>query len=242
MRVRLQKFLAEAGLGSRRSCEGIIESGRVQVNGQTVVLQGITVDPEQDDIRLDGSTLKQRKKVYVALHKPRKFLCSRIPEEGKQTVFDLLPAEWGHMYPVGRLDFDSEGLLLLTNDGDFSLKITHPRYQVLKKYIAMLDGKFPRDKVASLTQGIVDRGEQLKAKQAQILAINARSTVVELTLGEGKKREIRRMFSHLGYKVRRLKRVQIGSIKIGDLPPGKWRMLQPPEINSMMVPGKKSRQ
>src|SRR5262249_24777374 len=141
LNVRLQKFLAEAGVASRRACEQIILAGRVAVNGREVGELGSKVDPANDRVTLDGVQLRLKRKIYVALNKPRGYICSRRDEAGRQTVGELLPREWNNLYPVGRLDYDSEGLLFLTNDGEFSLHLTHPRYGVRKKYLAFVEGR-----------------------------------------------------------------------------------------------------
>jgi 23S rRNA pseudouridine2605 synthase len=183
---------------------------------------------------LDGRTLKSRRKLYIALHKPRGFLCTRSDPQKRRTLAGLLPKEWDNLYPVGRLDHDSEGLIFLTNDGEFCLKLTHPRYAVPKTYAVTVAGRLERRILGRLTGGVLDAGQLLKANQARLLVAGSSHSVVELVLTEGKNREIRRMFAGLGLEISRLQRTRIGPIKLGELPPGKWRTLTEPEIKSLL--------
>jgi 23S rRNA pseudouridine2605 synthase len=232
--VRLQKFLAEAGVASRRAGEQIIASGRVAVNGQVVQELGTRVDPVHDTVSLDGKPVRVKRKLYLALNKPRGLVCSRKDEHERPTIYDLLPREWGHLHSVGRLDFNSEGLLFLTNDGAFSLRLTHPRYGVHKKYLATVEGRIEQDLLRRFTQGLWFEGERFKAERARIVSASSSQSVVELDLAEGKYREVRRLFESQGRVVKRLQRIQIGKIKLGELRPGKWRTLTEPEIKSLL--------
>ncbi|MEW6303305.1 MAG: pseudouridine synthase [Verrucomicrobiota bacterium] len=232
--VRLQKFLAEAGVASRRASEKIIVEGRVTVNGEVVRELGSKVDPAHDSVAVDGTAVRVKRKMYVAVNKPRGYICSRADPEKRRTVAELLPKEWTSLYSVGRLDYDSEGLLFLTNDGEFSLKLTHPRYGVRKKYLATVEGKVTPEMARSLTKGVFDHGEVLRAAAAKILEANNTHSLVELELTEGKNREVRRLFEAQGLVVSRLKRTQIGPIKLGELPSGKWRTLTEREIKSLL--------
>ena len=232
--VRLQKFLAEAGVASRRASEQIILAGRVTVNGETVGALGAKVDPDRDRISVDGQPLRARRKLYVALNKPRGRVCSRKDELQRPTIYELLPGEWRHLHSVGRLDFNSEGLIFLTNDGEFSLRLTHPRYGVRKKYLATAAGRVEAEHLGRLTQGVWDQGEKLKAEKARLISAGPSQSVVELELAEGKYREVRRLFEAQGLAVKRLKRVQIGKIKLGELREGRWRTLTEPEIKSLL--------
>jgi 23S rRNA pseudouridine2605 synthase len=232
--VRLQKFLAEAGVASRRASEGLIREGKVSVNGRIVRELGTRIDPAKDAVIIAGQTVRPRRKIYVAINKPAGCVVTRSDPEGRPTIFDLLPAEWRHLYPVGRLDYHSEGLLFLTNDGDFSLRLTHPRYGVVKRYELTVDGRAERSVEREFVRGVVDKGDRLKARSAHIVSSSKSQTVIELELAEGKNREIRRMCVVLGLPVRRLVRQQIGRIKLGQLPTGKWRTLTEPEIKSLL--------
>jgi 23S rRNA pseudouridine2605 synthase len=232
--LRLQKFLADAGLASRRGAEQFILAGRVEVNGEIVRQLGTKVDPLHDKISVDGKPVRTKRKLYVALNKPRGCVCSRKDEFERPTIYELLPKEWANLYSVGRLDYDTEGLIFLTNDGQFALRLTHPRYEVSKKYVATVEGRVEAQMLEQFVRGVFDRGEKLKAKKAHLVSATKSVSVAELELTEGKNREVRRMFESQGAKVKRLQRVQIGKIKLGELKPGKWRALTEPEINSLL--------
>jgi 23S rRNA pseudouridine2605 synthase len=232
--VRLQKFLADAGIASRRAGEQVILDGRVEVNGEIVRRLGTKVDPLHDKIRVDGQPVRAKRKLYVALNKPRGCVCSRKDELDRPTIYELLPKEWGNLYSVGRLDYDTEGLIFLTNDGEFALRLTHPRYEVNKKYVATVEGRVERDMLSTFVRGVFHEGEKLKAHKARLVSATKSVSVAELELMEGKNREVRRLFESQGATVKRLQRVQIGKIKLGELKPGKWRTLTEPEINSLL--------
>lgn len=228
--VRLQKLIAEAGLASRRAAERLILDGRVWVNGAPVVEMGAKVDPVIDLVTLDGQPVRPRRRMTVALNKPRGYVCSHARQTPKQKIVgDLLPAEWQDLYPVGRLDRDSEGLLLLTNDGEFCLRLTHPRYGITKHYLATVAGKVDPSVLARLRAGVRDAGDHLRAQRARIVSANASHSVVHLELTEGKQHEVRRLFAALGFEVERLQRTQIGPLKLGELRSGHWRVLTAPE-------------
>jgi 23S rRNA pseudouridine2605 synthase len=230
--VRLQKFLAQAGIASRRTGEAIIREGRVEVNGQTVTRQGIQIDPVADVVSVDGQMIQPLRHHYVAVHKPRGVLCTRKDERQRTILGDLLPSNWD-LNPVGRLDRDSEGLIFATNDGDFALRITHPRYEVTKVYQVEVAGNVPHRTLRLFTQGVDHNGQMLRAQKVTLLSANRSRSVVELELTEGKNREIRRMFATQEIKIIRLIRMQIGSVKLGELPAGKWRTLTKTEIESL---------
>ena len=234
--MRLQKFLAESGVASRRASEAIILEGRVSINGRVVRTLGTKIEPGHDRIELDGQPLKTRRKIYIAVNKPPGFLCTRKDPLNRNTVFDLLPPEWAHLVSVGRLDRDSEGLLFLTNDGDFVLHLTHPRYGVRKIYQAAVEGKVHPPMLKRFTQGVEDDGEILKAEKARIISATNSKSVVELELAEGRNREVRRLFASQELNVIKLQRIQIGRIKLGELPVGKWRTLTDTEIKSLLAP------
>jgi 23S rRNA pseudouridine2605 synthase len=232
--VRLQKFLAEAGVASRRASEQFIVLGRVTVNGQTVTELGTKIDPAHDKIAVDGKSLKPKRKLYVAMNKPPGYICTKRDPESRKIISELLPDEWSNLVPVGRLDCASEGLLFLTNDGDFCLKLTHPRYGVRKKYRVTIDGRVDQEMADRLVKGMKHEGDLLKAERARILATGNGSSLMEIELAEGKNRELRRMFEVLGRAVTKLQRIQIGPIKLGELRPGRWRTLTDTEIKSLL--------
>ena len=232
--VRLQKFLAEAGVASRRASEQFIVDGRVAVNGHPVRLLGSKVDPARDKVTVDGKQVYSHKKLYLVLHKPKGCVCSKKDEHNRPTVYDLLPKEWQIVNSVGRLDYASEGLLFLTNDGDFALHLTHPRYGVRKRYVVTVEGKVEPEMLGRFTSGIFVEGEKLKAERAWIISANKSESVVELELAEGKNREVRRLFESQNLLVRRLIRTQVGKIKLAELKVGKWRTLTPTEIKTLL--------
>lgn len=234
MTVRLQKFLADAGVASRRASEQFILEGRVQVNGHIVRLLGSKVDEAHDKVTVDGKLVRTKKKLYVALNKPVGCVCSRKDEYERPTIYQLLPKEWDNLYSVGRLDYDTEGLIFLTNDGQFALRLTHPRYGTWKKYVVTVEGPVEASVLQKFTRGIFHQGEKLRAEKARLISATKSISVAELDLTEGKNREVRRLFESQGLTVKRLQRVQIGKIKLGELKPGKWRTLTEPEIKSLL--------
>jgi pseudouridine synthase len=234
MAVRLQKFLAEAGVASRRAGEQMIREGRVIVNGQVITEMGAKVDPDHDRVVVDGRAVRVKRKIYLALHKPRGLVCSHKDEHGRPTIYGLLPAEWGHLHSVGRLDFNSEGLIFLTNDGEFSLKLTHPRYGVRKKYVVTASGLVTEALLKKFEAGVRHGEDLLKAAKTALVSASDSNSVVEVELTEGKNREVRRMFESQNLMIKRLQRVQIGKIKLGELRPGRWRTLTETEIKTLL--------
>lgn len=234
MLVRLQKLLADAGVASRRASEEIIRAGRVAVNGKVARELGTKVDPASVSVTVDGAPVKTKRKIYVALNKPIRFVSTRSDPHGRPTVGALLPKEWGNLYTVGRLDYLTEGLIFLTNDGEFALRMTHPRFGVRKKYHASVEGKAGLEVTAAMTKGIFYQGELLKALSARILESSRSHTLFEVELAEGKNREVRRMFEAQGLTVKALRRIQIGPVKLGELRVGRWRTLTAAEIDSLL--------
>ena len=232
--IRLQKFLSEAGVASRRASEELIRAGRVAVDGSVVREAGVKVDESRAVVSVDGDPVRIRRKRYIAVNKPAGIICTRSDPQERDTIFELLPKEWTNLYPVGRLDVESEGLIFVTNDGDFCLRVTHPRYGVRKLYLATVQGKVDRRNLRRMETGLIHKGEQLKAEKARLVSANNTRSVVELELSEGKNREVRRLFEAQDMRVERLERVRIGSIRLGELPPGKWRTLTKSEINSLL--------
>ncbi len=232
--VRLQKFLADAGVASRRAAERLILEGKVRVDNQVISKLGTKVDPDRQEVAVEGQPVRARRKVYIALHKPVGFLCTSKDPEARRIVHDLLPREWANLHNVGRLDRDSEGLLFLTNDGAFSLQLTHPRFGIRKRYFAVVKGRITEAQLKRFTTGVEDEGELLKAETARLLTSNNTRSSVELELAEGKNREVRRLFETLGHEVEQLVRTQIGPIRLGELPVGKWRILSPAELKSLL--------
>lgn len=233
MEERLQKLMAKAGLGSRRDCEQIISAGRVFVNGKAAIL-GSKADPEVDHITVDGTPLKKPETLaYVALNKPRGILSTTDTPDTRQTVRDLIPLR-GTLYPVGRLDVESEGLILLTNDGDLANKLTHPRYGHEKEY-RVLVAKIPDDiQLEAWRHGVVlEDGYRTAPASVEIDTIAGKGAWMRVVLREGRKRQIREMGFRTGLPVVRIIRVRIGSLQLGGLKPGEWRNLNPKEVASL---------
>jgi len=233
MNIRLQKILSQAGYGSRRKCEEIIDRGRVRVNGVVSKL-GDKADQEHDDITVDGRsvTANYNKKIYIALNKPRGILSDVDYNETRASVRDIID-EKGHLFCVGRLDKNSEGLILLTNDGDLAHRLTHPRYEHEKEYMVMVDKKPDEYQLRMWRHGGVEIEDGFKTAPAEVDIDNIRGKEVWLRviLHEGRKRQIRRVGSKLGLPVKRIVRVRIGTLQLGDLETGKWRYLSQTEIN-----------
>ncbi len=236
---RLQKFLARAGVASRRHAEELIRAGRVRVNGQPVTHLGTKINPAIDEIQVDGRPVRPSDaSVYLALHKPAGVVSTASDPQGRQTVLDLLPATLRakRVFPVGRLDLDSEGLLLLTNDGSFALRLTHPRYEQEKEYHALVQGQPSPDALTSLRRGLLLPGETRPTAPAQarlLRALGDGTSWLSVTLHEGRKRQVRRMFAAVGHPVLRLIRVRVGPLRLGDLPPGHWRPLSAAEVRTL---------
>src|SRR5258708_32802788 len=185
--------MADAGVDSRRAGEKLILDGQVRVEGEIVRVVGRKVDPERDEVLVDGKQVRAHRKIYLALHKPIGCVCSHKDELGRPTIYDLLPREWQIVHSVGRLDFNTEGLIFLTNDGQFALRLTHPRYGVRKKYVATIEGEVTREILARFVGGIWHAGEKLQADKARMVSGGRTRSVVELELSEGKNRESRRV-------------------------------------------------
>lgn len=231
MAERLQKVLAGLGVASRREAERLIAAGRVTVNGQLVTQMGQSVDPETDSIELDGQLLAQKPPLtYLLLNKPVGYMVSRHDPHAKHTVYELLPQKYHYLHPVGRLDSNSAGLLLLTNDGELTQRLLHPRHKVLKRYQVRVRGQVKPDQLQALCQGILlDDGPTQPAK---ILLKHPapQGAWLEFNLREGKKRQIRRMCKAMGWQVEELIRFEMGPLKLGRLLSGQTRLLRPQEI------------
>jgi 23S rRNA pseudouridine2605 synthase len=232
--VRLQKYLAEAGVASRRHCEQLIKEGRVFVNGQPAVLLGSKIDPERDSIAVDGKPVVIERKVYIALNKPVGFVCTNHDTHGRKRAVDLLPRSLPRLYSVGRLDKDTEGLLFLTNDGTFSLRLTHPRYKMSKTYFVEVEGELKSAEIERVLKGIRSEGELLCANKIFQVRVKENTTALQLVLSEGKKRQIRRMMAAVGHPVKRLVRLAVGPVELGNLAISQWRHLTHEEVGKLM--------
>jgi len=231
--IRLQKVLAAAGFGSRRACEELISAGRVQVNGRTARL-GARVDPQRDIVALDGSQVPTAEGLaYLAVNKPRGMHSTMSDERGRPCVGDLVADLSTQLHHVGRLDADSEGLLLLTNDGPLSHRLTHPSFGVVKTYLVEVDGVVARSVTRALREGVELEDGPAKADEVNLIDATPNRSVLELSLHEGRNHVVRRMFEVVGHPVTRLVRVSVGPIRIGDLKPGRRRHLQPGEVQAL---------
>jgi 23S rRNA pseudouridine2605 synthase/16S rRNA pseudouridine516 synthase len=229
---RLQKAMARAGIASRRRCEELIVRGVVTVNGQRVTQLGTKVDPEHDSIEVNRKPLAIRgEKTYLALNKPRGYITTLSDPFGRPTVKDLVDfSKDPGLFPVGRLDQDSEGLLIISNDGELTYRLTHPRYGVVKLYEAEVRGKAGWDKILQLQKGVVLEDGPTAPAEVQVLRERIDTTVLRIGIREGKKREIRRMCQKVGHPVVTLRRVAFGEVKLGDLPSGRSRHLTDEEV------------
>lgn len=233
--IRLQKLLAQAGFGSRRKCEEIIQEGRVEVDGELTTELGTRVDPGQQQIRVDGSRIRlNTRHITLALNKPKRVLSTMDDPKGRFTLRDIVGDRYERIFHMGRLDYDSEGLILMTNDGELSQHVMHPRYEVEKTYIATLEGRIGGNVCRRLvSQGVRLDDGLIKLDRCAIIDGNRDTTIVKVVLHSGKNRIVRRIFGAVGFPVKRLVRTQIGPIKLGDLKPGSYRVLSVTEVRSL---------
>lgn len=232
--VRLQKYIAMCGIASRRNAEILISEGKVSVNGKKVSEQGVKVEIGADKVSVNGKTVKPvNKKYYIMLNKPVGYVSTVKDQFERPTVIDLLKEEIPvRVFPVGRLDYETEGLLLLTNDGDFTYKVTHPKHKINKTYIAVLKGGISINGLARLRSGVhLDDGFLTSPAEVEMLNADNGHTTIKITIHEGKNRQVRRMFEAVGSKVAELQRIAIGRVELGNLPLGRWRYLTSHEVN-----------
>lgn len=232
--MRLNRFLASAGLGSRRGVEELIKSGRVKINGHVITDLATTV-AATDCVKVGSRVVRAQQTLSALLFKPRGFVCTADDERDRRTIFELLPATWPRVFHVGRLDRESEGLLIVTNDGDLSLALTHPRFHVEKEYEVAIDKPFDPAHREKLLRGFHIEGGRAKFEALSIFSPQQ----LKVVLHQGIKRQIRLMLYQLGYEVVSLRRVRIGALKLGDLRPGEWRLLEPKEVAKLKATGAK---
>jgi pseudouridine synthase len=234
MKIRLNKFLSQAGLASRREADRMIEQGRIRVNGKVVSQLGCKIDDEKDRVEVDGRQLKKEEGfVYLMLNKPRGYLVTLEDPFQRPTIIKLLPRLKKRIFPVGRLDYDSEGLLLLTNDGKLASRLTHPRYEVKKIYLIKVKGDPELAKLGRLERGIFLEGRKTAPARIERLGRSSKSTLLSVEIHEGRKRELRFMFRSIGHEVVRLKRIGFAGLKLGKLKRGEWRFLTPKETEML---------
>ena len=227
--MRINKYLAQCGVASRRDCDKLVADGRVTVNGRPADV-GSDVE-EGDVIKVDGKVVTVKKNEYYILHKPKGYLCTVSDDKGRKTVMDILGSSVGRVYPVGRLDYDSEGLLILTTDGELAQHLTHPSNEVPKTYVVKVEGRLTEADLNPIRSGIeIEGGYVTKKCRAHIIETNRDFTRVEITLREGKNREIRKMFAAIGKEVTLLKRTKVGELSLRGLDRGAFRKLTPAEV------------
>lgn len=226
--MRINKYLASCGVASRRACDNLIESGRVTVNGKIASL-GDDVTQE-DNILVDGKTVSPKKNEYYLLNKPKGYLSTVSDDKGRKTIMDILGNNVGRVYPVGRLDYDSEGLLIITTDGELAQHLTHPSNEVPKTYLIKVEGRVTENDLNPIRSGMEIDGAMTKKCKAHIIETAKEYTKIHITLKEGKNREIRKMFEHLGKEVLLLKRIKVGDLTLRGLARGEFRKLTPQEV------------
>ncbi len=232
--MRLQKFLAQAGVASRRASEKLIEDGRVTVNGHIVMEQGVTVDPEKDIICLDGREIQMAGPfLYFMLHKPEGYITTAKDQFNRPAVTDLLSDVGARLYPVGRLDYESSGLLIMTNDGELAYHLTHPKHMVDKVYVAKVRGVPTRESIEAFRKGVQIDDYTTQPARLEIIKTYADSADIRVTIREGKNRQVRKMCMAIGHPVLRLKRIAVGKLFLGDLKRGEYRALSPSEIRML---------
>ena len=236
--IRLQKLLSMAGVASRRASEQLILEGRVVVNGEVVMTLGSKADPAHDDVRVDGRRLRfDIRPRYIVLNKPKGYVTTRNDPEGRKTVMDLLEGVREYVYPVGRLDYDTDGLLLMTSDGDLAARLTHPSHEVERVYEAMVVGSPADEDLEKLRRGVFIEGRRTAPATVRRGATSGKGTkqLTKLTIGlhEGRNRQVRRMFASIGHPVRKLTRIRMGPVSLGSLRPGQWRDLTPQEVKKL---------
>lgn len=234
--MRINQFLASAGLGSRRSCETLILEGRVMVNGKRLTELGFQVDAKKDFVKVDGKAVNPEQLLYLVLNKPRGYVCTKSDERGRRTIYELLPQDYGHLFSVGRLDRDSEGLLIMTNDGEFANRMTHPRYKIPKMYDVITESEPKPNEIGKFIKGVFIKIEEDRPmKRATAIKVFKRGTRhYEITLAQGYKRQLRQMFIAIGHPVEGLCRIQIGNLRLGNLRSGSFRNLKPFEVKALL--------
>lgn len=241
--LRLQKFLADCGVASRRGAEKLIESGRVKVNGEIVREMGVKIDEINDIVEFEGQRVKsQSKMIYIMLNKPEGYVTTVSDDKGRDTVMHLVEDIPVRIYPVGRLDYDTEGLLLMTNDGDLTYKITHPKNNVKKTYEAEVLGNIDMEAITKLRTGVLIDGVKTSPARVEVIGATSVGTKIRITIHEGRNRQVRQMFEAVDCTVKKLKRIEEAGLKLGHVPLGRWRKLTEPEVNMLkkIGTGKKS--
>lgn len=232
--MRLNKFLSTAGVAARRKADDIIAAGRVSVNGKIVTSLGAQVNEKKDEVAVDGKRISLPLSfVYIKLHKPKGYACTNSDEKGRKTIFDLVPSSQ-RLFSIGRLDYDTEGLIILTNDGDFANKVSHPSGEIEKEYIVKIEGDIKQSELAVLRNGVVIDGQRLPKAKVKVAGIQANATRLSVVIHEGLNHQVRKMFEAIGKNITLLKRVRIGGVKLGGLKRGEYKPLKPYELDQLI--------
>ena len=232
--MRLNKFLASAGIASRRKCDQLIQEGLVSVNGKVVSELGTVINEKKDKVFYEGRQISLPSSfVYIKLNKPKGYACTAKDEKGRKTIYDLLP-QGERLFSIGRLDYDTEGLIILTNDGDFANKVAHPRYSVDKEYHVTIEGQIKESELAVLRKGVVIDGERMPSAKVEFLSSDGKTTKLSGVIDEGMNRQVRRMFEAIGKTIKLLKRVRIGNVKLGGVKRGDFRDLTTQELDNLV--------
>ncbi len=231
--MRLNKFLATAGIASRRKCEELIKNGEIKVNGQVVLNLATTIDEKKDKVEYKGGVLSLPSSfIYLKMNKPKGYASTSSDEKGRKTIFDLVEDKSVRLFNVGRLDYDTEGLILLTNDGDFANRVIHPSFEIEKEYMVTIEGKMQESEFAVLRKGAVVNGERMPEAKVKPISFDGKFTKLSVVITEGQNHQVRRMFEAIGRNIRLLKRVRIGQVRLGNLYRGKTKPLTEEEIKS----------
>ena len=232
--MRLNKFLSNSGVASRRKCDELISQGKVFVNGKVVSELGLQINEKKDKVTVEGKQIKLPSSfVYIKLNKPKGYACTAHDEKGRKTIYELIDTD-ERLFSIGRLDYDTEGLILLTNDGDFANKVAHPKYAIEKEYRVTIEGQIKESELAVLRKGVVVDGERMPSAKVEFLSADDKFTKLSVVIDEGQNRQIRRMFEAIGKSIRLLKRVRIGQVRLGGLKRGDYRDLTEDELNSLV--------
>lgn len=232
---RLQKYMAHAGIASRRKSEELIQDGKVKVNGQVIRELGVKIDPSNDKIEVEGKCLKPEKKVYILLHKPVGYVTTLDDPQGRPIVTDLIKGVKERIYPVGRLDLDTSGLLILTNDGEMTYHLMHPKHETVKTYVALVKGIPTNALLQVFASGLELEDGMTAPAVVEILGKKGKNTTLKIQIHEGRNRQVRRMCQMIGHPVVKLKRISLGSLSLDKLPAGKWRFLKGNEIKQLKI-------
>ena len=232
--MRLNKFLSNSGLASRRKCDQLIEEGKVFVNGKQVTELGSQINEKKDKVTVDGKTITLPSSfVYIKLNKPKGYACTAHDEKGRKTIYDLIDSE-ERLFSIGRLDYDTEGLILLTNDGDFANKVAHPKFNIDKEYRVTVEGEIKESEMAVMRKGVVVDGQRMPSAIVNFISYENGYTKLSVIIDEGQNRQIRRMFEAIGKTIKLLKRVRIGQVRLGGLRRGDYKDLTEVELNSLV--------